>query len=295
MAPLGANVEVKEFDRYNLAEFYRVAAEILSNKPDGLAMAPIMQDKMRHFVDEFDTAGIPYVFFDANIPDTRPLCVVGPDSYKGGCLAGRLMSLFAGTNTLFDNACPSTHNSNASQGTHNNNAYPGTAMVLDAHGEDYHIIQRRKGFLDYAAGHHFQAEYREYSGYTGIELSEKEIKNFLEKNIKEHFGIFVTNCLAFRVAKVAKSLYPERKFLLIGFDLIPANIHCLEEGTIDAIIAQRPEEQARFALLALYRHVVLHQDVEKRINIPLDIYIKENVPAALDAPAALDVPNARKQ
>jgi LacI family transcriptional regulator len=53
----------------------------------------------------------------------------------------------------------------------------------------------------------------------------------------------------------------------------------LQQGGIAAIISQRPEEQGRQALLTLYRHIVLEQDIRPRVEIPLDVYLKENIPA----------------
>jgi LacI family transcriptional regulator len=66
--------------------------------------------------------------------------------------------------------------------------------------------------------------------------------------------------------------------LIIGYDLIPNNRVFLQEGRISAIISQRPEDQGRDALLSLYRSIVLEQTIPARIEIPLDIYFKENIP-----------------
>jgi LacI family transcriptional regulator len=82
--------------------------------------------------------------------------------------------------------------------------------------------------------------------------------------------------MAHRVAEAAKKR--RRPFLLVGYDLIPKNRELLRDGRIDAIISQRPEEQGRQALLNLYRHIVLEQHVVPKIEIPLDVYIKENIP-----------------
>jgi LacI family transcriptional regulator len=64
----------------------------------------------------------------------------------------------------------------------------------------------------------------------------------------------------------------------VGYDLVPDNHKLLKEGRIDAIISQRPQEQSRQALLCLYRHIVLGYHINASIEMPLDIYIRENVP-----------------
>jgi LacI family transcriptional regulator len=250
---LGVDTEIVEFDRYDTAAFESVSASILAAKPDGLFLTPIMQKITRPFVEKACAEEIPLVFADTDIPETAPLCVIGQDPFKGGYLAGRLFHLFAG------------------------NAVSGPVAVLDAHGDDYHISRRRDGFLRYAQEHGFKVLVQEYSDYKGSDISVEEISLFLKKNGKLS-GLFITNCMAHRVAEAASrrkgSLFP-----LIGYDLIPDNRRMLLEGRIDAIISQRPEEQGREAVLTLFRSVVLRQKVEARLEIPLDVYIKENTPS----------------
>jgi LacI family transcriptional regulator len=151
--------------------------------------------------------------------------------------------------------------------------------VLDAHGEDYHITRRRDGFLRYAGEAGFPAVVREYSDYKGLELSADEVAVFLKGN-RDLTGIFITNCMAHRVAEAVEKQKIRRPFLLVGYDLIPKNRELLRNGGIDAIISQRPEEQGRQALLYMYRHIVLEQRIPPKIEIPLDVYIKENIPLA---------------
>jgi LacI family transcriptional regulator len=104
-----------------------------------------------------------------------------------------------------------------------------------------------------------------------------EIALFLKGN-PDLGGVFITNCMAHRVAEAAKGQKRKPPFFLVGYDLIPKNRELLRDGGIDAIISQRPEEQGRLALLNLYRYIVLEQQILPRIEIPLDVYIKENIP-----------------
>jgi LacI family transcriptional regulator len=252
IAALGVEIEIIEFDRYSHKKFQTAAAAVLSKKPDGLIFSPIMPDRTKPFIEKFQAADIPCIFVDANLPGADPLCAIGQDFFRGGYLAGRLMHLFAGK-------------------------VKKPVAVLDLHGEDYHIIQRREGFLQYAREHRFPTMVQEYSGYKGTEISVEEISAFLRKT-PDLAGIFVTNSMAHRVAQAAKNRRKARDFLLIGYDLVPNNRLSLQEGWIDAIISQRPEYQGREALMNLYRRIVLEQQIPKKIEIPLDVYIKENIP-----------------
>jgi LacI family transcriptional regulator len=252
ISPLGVETNIIEYDRYGIRNFKRAAAALLAEKPDGIILSPVMPEKIKGLIAKIHDSKIPCVFFDADLPGAAPLCAIGQDSFRGGYLAGRLMHLFAGR-------------------------LAGPVAVLDAHGEDYHITRRRDGFLRYAGEQGFSTVVREYSGYKGLEISVDEIALFL----REHpglKGIFITNCMAHRVAEAAKTQKPGRSFILVGYDLIPKNRELLRAGEIDAIISQRPEEQGRQALLNLYRRIVLEQRVAPKVEIPLDVYLRENVP-----------------
>ncbi|WP_010261441.1 LacI family DNA-binding transcriptional regulator [Treponema primitia] len=252
IAPLGVEMEIIEFDRYSQEKFQAAAAAILEKKPDGLIFSPIMPGRISSFIEGIRQIGIPCIFIDAKLPGADPLCTIGQDSFRGGYLAGRLMHLFAGKITK-------------------------PVAILDLHGEDYHIVQRRDGFLRYAGEQGFPSLVQEYSSYLGTEISVEEISRFLREN-PDLTGIFVTNSMAHRVAQAAKERKKPRDFLLIGYDLVPNNRLFLEEGWIDVIISQRPESQGREALLNLYRRIVLEQQIPQKVEIPLDMYLKENIP-----------------
>jgi LacI family transcriptional regulator len=251
--PLGVETKIVEFDRYDPAAFEKTSDVVSARKPDGLLFAPIMQKRTRPFVEMVCDEKIPLVFVDADMPGTMPLCVIGQDSFNGGYLAGRLFHLFSGPSR--ESQMP--------------------AAVLDAHGDDYNITRRREGFLNYANENNIPVIVREYSDYDGGDISAKEIARFLNEH-RQLSGIFITNCMAHRVAEAVKK---RKKFLLVGYDLIPANRLLLLQGRINAIISQRPEEQGREALSTLFRSVVLEQAVEAKREIPLDVYIRENTPS----------------
>jgi LacI family transcriptional regulator len=209
-----------------------------------------MQKRTRPFVERVYAEKMPFVFVDADMPETSPLCVIGQDSFSGGYLAGRLFHLFSGPVSL-------------------------PVAVLDARGDDYNITRRREGFLSYAEKNGIPVIVREYSDYGGGDISVEEIARFLTEE-QYLSGLFITNCMAHRAAEAVKQRDKKEPFLLVGYDLIPSNRLLLLEGRINAIISQRPEEQGREALLTLFRSIVLKHTVESKREIPLDVYIKEN-------------------
>jgi LacI family transcriptional regulator len=248
VGPLGVETEIIEYDRYNFAGACDMVDSVLAKDPDGIILAPIIL--IKQLLPRIQKRQIPYNFFDSDFPEMKPVCTISQDPIQGGYLAGRLLHLFAGTIIK-------------------------PVAVLDAHSQDYHIVRRRNGFLQYAREHNFSTVVKEYSDKK--ELSETEISLFLQEH-PDLTGIFVTNSMAHRVAQTVKNLGVERNFRIIGYDLTPYNGRFLKEGLIDAIISQRPEEQGRQALVNLYRHIVLQQKVDPKIEIPLDVYIRENTP-----------------
>jgi len=249
---LGIDTSVIEYDRYNPAGFAAIADSVCAEKPDGLLFAPVMPKVTRPFIERCTKINIPFVFIDSDMPGTSPLCVIGQDPFNGGYLAGRLFHLFAG-----EVADP--------------------VAVLDVHMEDYNIKRRREGFLKYAKKHGFPIIIQEHSDYSGSEISIEDIARFLKKQ-GALSGIIITNSLAHLAAEAVFRKRCKTRPILIGYDLIPENQRLLHDGHIDAIISQRPEEQGREALMALFHSITLGQKVSQKREIPLDVYIQENTP-----------------
>ena len=64
---------------------------------------------------------------------------------------------------------------------------------------------------------------------------------------------------------------------VVGYDLVDRNREGLLDGSIDCLIGQRPDMQGSDAVHKLYQYCMLHQQVPSRIDMPIDIYFKENI------------------
>lgn len=253
---MGVATVIREFNRYDVASFRTASAAALSEKPDGLLLAPVMPTEARRLIERIE-GQIPYVFFDADLPGTAPLVAIGQDAFRGGYLAGRLAELFSGS---------------------------GPFAVVDAHAEDHHIALRRDGFRAYAAERGFATTTAENADLE----DDRAAAGLVEKLLAEHqglAGVFVTSASCHRIAAAVSDLRARRRFAVIGYDLVPENERLLRAGGIDAIISQRPETQARRGLLDLYRSIVLGRPVDSRVEVPLDLYLKENLAPASVVPA----------
>jgi LacI family transcriptional regulator len=263
----GVQTIILKFDRYDPLSFRRTLARTRKDKPDGLLLPPVLPSESLAFIESIEGT-IPYVFFDADLPGCQPICTIGQDPFRAGFLAGRLTQLLAGV-------CPPA--AGISVRTAETSSGPASFAVLSAHSEDYHIRCRQDGFLAYLAGVGARGLLRE-----GVDLERDETAAAsLSALLDEHpdlGGVFVTSASAHRLGLAARQVRSARPFVIVGFDLVPANQRMLAEGGVDAIISQRPQEQGRQGLLNLHRAIVLGRPVPGRIEMPLDIYLKENVP-----------------
>ena len=247
----GIETEIIEFDHYDSTAFSKAAKITLDKGPDGVIFAPIFPDIAKPFTSELAKNRVPYAFFDADLPGAKPICAIGQDSFKGGYLAGKLLHLFIG------------------------NVTGSVAVFYDP--RSYHINRRKDGFLRYTGEKGFRAVAENYLRSDGKILASGEINEFF-KNQNDVQGVFVSYADVHQVAEAVGNRRKKNNLFIVGYDLVPANHKLLKEGRIDAIISQRPQEQSRQALLGLYRYIVLGSAIDSIVEMPLDIYVRENVP-----------------
>ncbi|MFA6504899.1 MAG: LacI family DNA-binding transcriptional regulator [Treponemataceae bacterium] len=246
-----------EFSRHDRDSFSAVADKVVAESPDAVLFSPVMPEECRDFIDRLK-GSVPYAFFDADLPGTFPLYAIGQDPYRGGYLAGRLVQLF-------------------SRGE-------GSFAVIESHSEDYHIKTRRDGFRAYANQHGFRTTVAENSDLTN-DMAACLLIETLQREEPDLAGIFVTNSSSHRVASAVRSLRRRKGFVVVGYDLVPENERLLRRGEMDAIISQRPETQGYRALSDLYRSIVLGRPIARHVEVPIDLFLKENLPSTAESSA----------
>lgn len=246
------NIKLKffHFDRYSENSFYDKCSQFLKEDLDGLLIAPILINPAKELIGQISDK-IPYVFFDSDLPNTKRITFIGQDPTKSGILAGKLMRM------LIDDT--------------------GDIAIIRVLPEDYHINQRTEGFRSYFQDNNFNNNIQVYEWLESEDLS--SINASLEKildneNLK---GIFVTNALTFLVASYIESNNSQNRIRIIGYDLIKENVAYLKNSVIDFLISQSPVTQGYQGIQLLYRKLVLNQDIDDKIMMPIDIVTKENI------------------
>ena len=256
---LGIKKAAEEFERfgvkmeyfyykYSSTAFKKMAKKVLEEKFDGLLFAPIFYEESVLFLKEFKKKNIPIIMIDSNIPEIEGLDYIGQDAYQSGFLAGKLISFGIKTETKV------------------------LIMKITREIESTSVyLQRIKGFYS------FFKDNKELSNFKFSEISLKDSEsNKLSNKIFDGINsVFVPNSRVYIVAKYLKD-NNLKNIRVVGYDLLKQNLDYLNEGYIDFLINQKPEEQGYLGINHLYKKLVLKEDIEITNYIPLEIIVKEN-------------------
>jgi LacI family transcriptional regulator len=261
LAPYRAKLRVDEFDRYDRAAYCALLDDLVEDPCDGILIAPVLPDELRPVLSRLGAAGpdggapVPYAFFDGDLEGASPVVAIGQDAFRGGYLAGRLMSLLA------ERGRP--------------------LVALSAHAGDAHIRQRIEGFRAFFR----DAASAEVEAFECLDLEDAYARDaFLGGLFRDRgdiAGILVANSSGHLVGDWLVRRGTKAGCAVLSWDMVPANVRALGEGCIDCVVSQRPAEQAREGLERLFRAVVRGEAGTVPAPIPLEVYFKENIPAGI--------------
>lgn len=248
------------FDPHDANSFIAKAREATIEKPDGLIIAPLFYHEVLPFFKEWEQQGIPFVLFNTQITDVNLLCYIGQDSYQSGFLAAKMLSF----------------------------GVPQASTMLVLHVDEdlpnsAHLITKERGFKDYFVKKGLTDIYRVIGGeinFANGETVEEKMAAIIAKEPGLR-GIYVTNSKAYEIARYLER-HKIRHVKLVGYDLVPQNVHFLNEGYIDFLINQNPLGQGYWGVLQLANHVVFKKEVPPIKFLPLDIITQENLEYYLD-------------
>jgi LacI family transcriptional regulator len=251
----GIIVEPFIFNPYDIDSFLEKAQLVTARQPDGIILAPIFHKEVLPFFTGWQQLAIPYVLFNTQIPQSAPLSYIGQDSYQSGLLAANLLHY----------------------------SIPGPATVLVAHiGEDIpnsaHLIEKEKGFRQYFTQNNLEQRYQviqQVFAHPKSDLFARQLPD-LKQKYPDLQGIFVTNSKAHELAfYLEQGNYQDIR--LVGYDLVPQNLHYLEAGAIRFLINQNPIGQGYWGIHQLTDHLVFKKEILPVKYLPLDIITKENL------------------
>jgi len=256
-AQYGVIVETFPFDLYNKDSFHRLARQVVEDRPDGIVIAPIFYHESVPVFELFELREIPYVLFNTNIYEARPLGFIGQNLNQSGRVGAQLMNL-------------------GQQG-------PGTFAVLhideDVH-DSVHLLEKEKGFREY-----FEEKSKSKFEIVDFNLNphnasfENHMKDLLEtKGLK---GIFVSTSKGTAVAASFLENHGKQEIRMIGYDILNENLKYLRSGTIDFLINQNPKRQALLGISHLVNHLMFKRPAPQMDLFPLEIITQQNVDSYL--------------
>lgn len=247
------NIKIEKyfFDQDDPDTFLEQSRKILRKRPDGILMAPDFVKESVEFCNKCSRLGIPFVFIDSDIEGQNSLSYIGPHLFNSGYFAANLVSYILREN--------------------------GSVLLLNISRRIYkyhHLLRKEEGFRSYFKENAITRKIEKIDITKGDSATiEKKIAAVLSKS-KDIRLIFVTNSRVSIVAQCLKRL--KKKLILIGYDFVEENVRALEAGDIDFLVCQKPGEQAYRGIMALYRHIVLNEPVEKVHFMPIDVITKSN-------------------
>lgn len=251
LANFGVTIDYFFFD-YNLTSFKKIAAKVLKLDYDGLLFAPIFYKESVSFLSGYKKKNTPIVMIDSNLPEIEGVAYIGQDSHQSGYLGGKLISYGIKNET---NVLILIINQNV-ESTSRTNVF----------------LQRIKGFY---------AFFKENKNLPKFNFTETNIKYDIENQLTINMFvgidcIFIPNSRVYIVAKFIKE-NNLKGIRIVGYELLKQNLEYLNDGIIDFLIHQKPEEQGYMGIGYLYKKAVLKEPVNDLHYMPLEIIVKENM------------------
>jgi LacI family transcriptional regulator len=256
----GVTVETHLYEHDGEGAMEIVAEEALKTNPDGFVIGPIFQPLAVPVIEKLKNQNIPFVLFNANIPEMSPLSFIGQDLFQSGVLAARLMS----------------------SEIRNENSIVAVLHVGEDIQESVYLMDKEKGFRDYfsAVNNRLNVTVKSYNVNVPIHSISKEIENIL--NIPNLGGIYVTTSKALGPIASLLAKHPRKSEIkLIGYDMLDENIRFLKRDVITYLINQNPKRQPIVGISHMVNYLMFKKSAPPLEFFPLEIITKQNLESYL--------------
>lgn len=242
-----------------LAEQNKIIENMISLQVNGIALAPLNRTAQRRTVERAVQAGIPVVIFDSEIDGDAHVSFVATNNKQGGVLAAQHLAELLGEKK-------------------------GRVMVLRFVQGTGSTEARAEGFIETAKAAGFEIVADPYPEDATVAGCKKTAANTLEGFVKNNElqldGIFACNdrstlgMLAALDDLRKSGVKVNAKF--IGFDFTPRLVEAIQQGDIDALIAQNPRKMGRLAVETLVSYL-RGQQVPKYIDTGVEVVTRSRL------------------
>jgi ribose transport system substrate-binding protein len=259
----GAARAAKEFDveiiwkgpvnENNRSDQIDLVRNFTNQQVDGIVLAPIDKVGLVQSVQQAKKAGIPTVIFDSGLDDPESIVsYVATDNEKGGRLAAQTLAKAMGEK--------------------------GNVILLryNVNSDSTHL--REEGFLSELKKYPDIKVLSEnqYSGTTrdsSLDVSQRLLQQFGDQ-VNGVFAVCEPNGVGMLGALKGAQLDGKVKF--VGFDPAPQLIEAMEQGKMQGIVLQDPENMGYLAVKTMVAHL-RKQPVEKIISTGESVATPENM------------------
>lgn len=248
----GFHIDMRVLNTLDAEEQVNILDSFMEKKVDGIALFSIDSDKIRQKIDDMVSHGLPVVTYNSDIRNSRRICFVGQDHFKGGFVAGDLMSniLMDGSDvliitSLLDLAC-------------HKNRIAGFKQAIQEFESGIHII-------DIVENQDIK------------QLAFEQTLKYAEKypSIK---GIYVTGGGVSGVGEALRTVNKQRDIKIICHDLVDSTVELMRRGIIDFTIGQDPFFQGYQPVKVIFEYLLWGKAPERKfIQTKIDIRSRSTV------------------
>lgn len=249
--------EIFRYDPFNDQSFEDQTRQLLDWDPFAVVIGPIFNyNIMRKFIDKLELKEIPYGLIDSNWPEFTPVAFYGQDSIRSGEFAARVMLMAAAGAkkiALFK-------------------------LMGEGRVASRQQLNREVGFRKYMEEHSPKTQIEVLNLYVYDKEGVKErLQTFFDEHPTLSHGL-TFNSSIHTIAKFLKNDMPKRKHVtLLGYDATDSNVECINDGSVDFLIAQHPMRQGLNCMRTLINACVLRIPQNRDHYMAIDLLTKENI------------------
>nr|WP_246593966.1 substrate-binding domain-containing protein [Evansella tamaricis] len=251
---LNVSIEYRGATQYDVNEQITVLEQVIAKNPAGIAITAINPTDLTDTINKAVDAGIPVVLFDAGAEGSKASALISTDNYKAGAKAAHKMA------ELLQEKGEVAVVTNPNQLNHQ---------------------ERTAGFIDTISTDYQSMKLVTVEDGMGDRLAAREATNVILNNHPELEGIFVTEANGgIGVGEALRLSQRIGDLKVISFDTDKGTLDMIEEGLIDATIAQGAWNMGYWSLNFLFhlQHDLTQQQVNDIPGIaPLPTFVDTGV------------------
>lgn len=249
--PFGIDIIVKMPLSLEPTEQLSILNELELERVNGIALFPIDDMMIKSKINQLIINNIAVLTCNSRIEGTNEFCFVGQNHYKGGrTAAGLLMKLLPSGGDV--------------------------GIIISSAGLSCHQ-DRSNGFKDKIADAQFPIQILDIQ--ENQDQKETAFKITLEycNQYPNLSGIYITGGGIEGVGHALKLLNLSNKIKVICHDLTPDSKALLENGCIDFVIGQNPEQQGYYLVKTLFEYLVKKHVPSDNVEIPISIITQDSL------------------